>query len=92
VKNSKLCFLAPFVLVSVIHAGNVVTDWNVIAATTIVTNAGKGPAQASVWFTYSSLAVYDAVNAITGQYQPFYYHIAGPSSGSIDAAAGPAVY
>jgi len=92
VKNSKLCFLAPFVLVSVIHAGNVVTDWNVIAATTIVTNAGKGPAQASVWFTYSSLAVYDAVNAITGQYQPFYYHIAGPSSGSIDAAAAAAAH
>jgi hypothetical protein len=66
---------------------NVVTDWNSIASTTIVTNGGKSPGAASVWFTYSSLAVYDAVNAITGQYQPFYYRIAGPSSASIDAAA-----
>ena len=58
-----------------IHAGNVVTDWNTIASTTIVTNGGKSPAASSVWFAYSSLAVYDAVNAITGQYQPFYYRV-----------------
>jgi hypothetical protein len=31
--------------------------------------------------------MYDAVNAITGEYEPFYYRIAGPSSASIDAAA-----
>lgn len=66
---------------------NAVTDWNSIASTTIVTNGGKSPGAASVWFTYSSLAVYDAVNAITGHYQPFYYHILGPGSASIDAAA-----
>jgi hypothetical protein len=36
---------------------------------------------------YSSLAMYDAVNAITGDYKPFSYRIAGPSNASIDAAA-----
>jgi hypothetical protein len=31
--------------------------------------------------------MYDAVNAITGEYEPFYYRMAGPSNASIDAAA-----
>ena len=70
-----------------IHAGNVVTDWNTIASTTIVTNGGISPGASSVFFTYSSLAVYDAVNSITGQYQPFYYRIAGPTNASTGAAA-----
>ena len=52
-------------------AGNVVTDWNGIASTTIVKNGGKAPGGAAVWFSYASLAVYDAVNTITGQYRPF---------------------
>jgi hypothetical protein len=87
-RNSKLCLVAPFVLTcGIIHAGNVVTDWTTIASTTIVTNGGKSPGASSVWFAYSSLAVYDAVNAITGQYQPFYYRLAGPSNASIGAAA-----
>ena len=83
-KNNKLCLVAPFVLTcGMIHAGNVVTDWNTIASTTIVANGGKSPGAASVWFAYASLAVYDAVNAITGQYQPFYYRMAGPANASI---------
>src|ERR1700686_3398454 len=75
-----------------IHAGNVVTDWNTIASTAIVTNGGKSPAPSSVWFAYSSLAVYDAVNAITGQYQPFYYRIAAPANASTGAAAAAAAH
>jgi hypothetical protein len=69
-----------------IHA-NVVTDWNSIASTTIVTNGGKAPGASAVWFAYSSIAVYDAVNAITGQNQPFYYRIAAPANASTGAAA-----
>jgi len=87
-KNSKLCLVAPFVLTcGMIHAGNVVTDWNTIASTTIVANGGKSPGASSVWFAYSSLAVYDAVNAITGQHQPFYYRFAAPANASTGAAA-----
>src|ERR1041384_2127272 len=70
-----------------VATGNVVTDWNAIASTTIVKNGGKGPGAATVWFSYASLAVYDAVNAITGQYRPFYYHGTGSRNASIDAAA-----
>ena len=87
-KISKGRLVSLFVLAcGTIHAGNVVTDWNTIASTTIVTNGGKSPAASSVWFAYSSLAVYDAVNAITGQYQPFYYRIAAPANASTGAAA-----
>jgi hypothetical protein len=85
--SKKLLFMAPLVVASVLNAGNVVSDWNSIASTTIVTNGGKIPAASFVWFAYSSLAMYDAVNAITGEYEPFYYRIAGPSSASADAAA-----
>jgi hypothetical protein len=92
-KNNSLCLLAGFVLTcGTIHAGNVVTDWNTIASTTIVTNGAKAPGASSVWFAYTSLAVYDAVNAITGQYQPFYYRFAGPSNASINAAAAAAAH
>jgi hypothetical protein len=83
---------APFFLAVGLNAGNVVTDWNTIASTTIVKNGGKPPGVAAVWFTYSSLAVYDAVNAITGQYRPFYYHSPGPPHASIDAAAATAAH
>jgi hypothetical protein len=67
-------------------AANVVTEWSSIASTTIITNGGKSPGATNVCFAYWTLAVYDAVNAITGQYRPFYYHGTGPRDASIDAA------
>ena len=90
--RSMILFTAPFFLAVGLHAANVVSDWNAIASTTIVKNAGKAPGSAGVWFTYSSLAVYDAVNAITGQYRPFYYQIAGPPDASVDVAAAVAAH
>jgi len=87
------CLAAPAVLAVQlfatvpIFAGNVVTDWNTIASTTIIKNAGKPPSSSPIWFAYTSLAVYDAVNAITGEYRPFYYRGAGPPTASVDAAA-----
>src|ERR1700733_8180684 len=84
---TKFWFIAPLAFASGLHAGNVVSDWNAIGSTTIVANGGKTPGASTVWFAYSSLAMYDAVNAITGDYEPFYYRIAGPSHASIDAAA-----
>jgi hypothetical protein len=87
-----ILFAAPLLLAAGLRAGNVVSDWNAIASTTIVKNAGKGPGAAGVWFTYSSIAVYDAVNAITGKYRPFYYHVTGPSDASVDAAAAVAAH
>jgi hypothetical protein len=90
-RSTILMFTAPFFLVVGLRA-NVVSDWNAIASTTIVQNAGKPPGAAAVYFAYSSLAVYDAVNAITEQYRPFYYQIAGPADASIDVAAAVAAH
>jgi hypothetical protein len=87
IRNNKLCFIAPLALASALNAENVVADWNAIGSATIVARGGKIPAASFVWFAYSSLAMSDAVNAITGEYEPFYYRIAGPSGASIDAAA-----
>jgi hypothetical protein len=67
-------------------AQNVVTDWTGIASNTIVAKGGKPSATSSVWFAYSSIAVYDAVNAIHRQFQPFYYRAAAPRDASDEAA------
>jgi hypothetical protein len=73
-------------------AGNVVEDWNAIASTAIVKNGGKPPGGAAVWFSYASLAVYDAVNAITGEYRPFYYYGTASRNASVDAAVAAAAH
>ena len=91
-RSNKLWFMTPLALASALHAGNVVADWTAIGSTTIVANGGKASPSSFVWFAYSSLAMYDAVNAITGEYEPFYYRMSGPSSASVDAAAAAAAH
>jgi hypothetical protein len=89
VKLFKAAFLLWTVTPAAVQfaAGNVVTDWNTIASTTIVKNGGKPPSSSGIWFAYTSLAVYDAVNAITGQFRPFYYHGTAPQGASLESAA-----
>ena len=70
-----------------LQAQNVVTDWNTIASTTIVANGGKASVASGVWFAYTSIAVFDAVNAIHRFYQPFYYNGIAPAGASDQAAA-----
>jgi hypothetical protein len=82
-----MCFSATLCFALELNATNVVTDWNAIASTTIVATGGKAPGASGVWFAYTSIAVYDAVNAITGEYRPFYYQGVGPQDASLEAAA-----
>src|SRR5260370_42286879 len=84
--RTSAILLAALLAGAAAQAQNVVTDWNTIASTTIVANGGKGPAPSFVWLAYSSIAVYDAVNAIDGQFQPFYYK----GSAAPRASQGPA--
>jgi hypothetical protein len=65
----------------------VVIDWNKIASTTIITNAKEASVTSSVWFAYVHLAVYDAVNAVDHQYQPYVFTTHAPDDASKDAAA-----
>lgn len=79
--------LTTLLLGTPLTAQNVVTDWNGIASSTIVANGGKPSATSSVWFAYASIAVYDAVNAVHGQFQPFYYQGKASPGASDEAAA-----
>src|SRR5260370_12047858 len=74
-------------LPALVRSANVVAEWNTIASTTIVKNGGKASTPSCVWFAYTSIAVYDAVNAITGQYRTFYYQGSAPQGASTEAAA-----
>jgi len=82
-----LFFTAVLLTAVVASAQNAVTDWNTIASTTVVVGGGKGPAPSFVWLAYSSIAVYDAVNAVHGGYQPFYYSGKAARGASEGAAA-----
>ena len=83
----SLLFFAATLVVTSSRAQNVVTDWNTIISSTAVTHGGKGGASSSPYFAYGSIAVYDAVNAIHRQFQPFYYRGIAPDGASDEAAA-----
>src|SRR5437762_7672002 len=54
-----------------ITRADAVTDWNAIASTAIVTNAGQPPPVSVLHFAMVHGAVYDAVNAIDRGHQPY---------------------
>jgi len=85
--RASLFFAAALLTTVESDAQNVVTEWNSIASATVVAHAGKPPASSGVWFAYTSIAVYDAVNAIHRQFQPFYYKGSAPGGTSEEAAA-----
>jgi hypothetical protein len=82
-----LLFLGSVLVPAGSHAQNVVTDWNATASATIVANGGKPSTASGVWFAYTSIAVYDAVNAIHHRFRPFYYEGSAPGGASDEAAA-----
>ena len=70
---------------------DVVLDWNEIAVNTAVANKQSPYAQARS-AAIVQLAVFEAVNAITGEYKPYSGTIAAPPSASAEAAAIEAAY
>src|SRR2546430_1870237 len=76
-------------------AQNAVTNWNNIAIT--AARASKAPGAASgsttaIYIAYVELAVYNAVNAIDGRFEPYKYSLTAPAGASADAAAIEAAY
>jgi hypothetical protein len=69
-----------------------VTDWNAIASNAIVATAGQPPAVSALSFAIVQGAVYDAVNAIAGGYQPYLSLPAANPWDSKAAAAATAAY
>src|ERR1700678_416705 len=63
-----------------------VLDWNVIAVNTAVAN-GQNPFAQARYEAIVQLAVFEAVNAITGEYHPYLGTIAAPPGACPEAAA-----
>src|SRR4029079_18107058 len=70
---------------------NIVEQWNKIAEDT-VGGCGALQIEAFVYMAYSQAAVYDALVAIDGTYQPFGPAFAAPAGASRDAAVVEAAY
>jgi len=86
-----LCTLMAALLLSAGARADVVLDWNVIAVNTAVTNSQNAFAQAR-YAAIVQLAVFEAVNAITGEYHPYLGTIVAPPGASPEAAAIQAAY
>jgi hypothetical protein len=69
-----------------------VTDWNTNATNTLIGTAGQGPTVAALHLAMVHGAVYDAVNAIDGGYDPYLTAPAAMPWYSKDAAAATAAY
>ncbi len=68
-----------------------VLDWNLIAVNTSIAN-GQSPFAQARYAAIVQLAVFEAVNAIARDYQPYLGSIVAPHGASADAAAIQAAY
>jgi hypothetical protein len=90
---TTIFFLSSFLLTVVPAKADVVTDWNEIADTVVITNAKRAPGAAIIDMAYVHAAVYDAVNAIDGRFEPYAVSLENvPKDASPDAAAATAAY
>jgi hypothetical protein len=74
---------------------NLVTFWNDVGITAARASTAPGSATAGgtgIYMAYVHLAVYNAVNAIEGRFQPYKYSLTAPVGASADAAVIEASY
>jgi hypothetical protein len=76
---------------STVAKADAVLDWNEIAVNTAIAN-GQNPAAQARTGAIVQLAVFEAVNSITGAYRPYLGTIVAPRGASPDAAAIEAAY
>jgi hypothetical protein len=80
--------VAGLLSVPVAATADPVLDWNAIAVNTMLTQTTPpSPFHQARFMAITQLAVFEAVNTITGQYDPYLDSITGPSWASADAAA-----
>jgi hypothetical protein len=70
---------------------NAVQQWNKIAEDTVV-GSGAFQGEGEIYMSYASTAVYDAVVAIQGGYEPYGPGISAPAGASVDCAVVEAAY
>jgi hypothetical protein len=83
--------MATLLFGSAVAKADVVLDWNVIAVNTAIVNKQNPFAQARS-AAIVQLAVFESVNAVTGEYHPYLGTIVAPPGASADAAAIQAAY
>jgi hypothetical protein len=87
-----VCMLmATLLLGPAVAKADAVLDWNLIAVNTAIAN-GQSPFAQARYAAIVQLAVFEAVNAITRDYQPYLGSIVAPHGASADAAAIQAAY
>ena len=69
-----------------------VITWNAIARRTAITVAKQFQPQSEVYIAFAQAAVYDAVVAIEGRYEPYKLHLQRRSGASVDAAVAAAAH
>jgi hypothetical protein len=86
-------FTATLLLACAVAKADTVLDWNVIAVNTAVAQTPPTSPFAQARFAaIAQLAVFEAVNSISGDYQPYLGSIQAPADASVDAAAIQAAY
>ncbi len=84
--------MAALLFGSMVAKADVVLEWNAIAVDTAIAN-GTNPVDQSRYAAIVQLAVFQAINAITGRYEPYQGSvIAAPHGASAEAAAIQAAY
>ena len=87
-----VCMLmAALLFGAAVAKADAVLDWNLIAVNTAITN-GQSPYAQARYAAIVQLAVFEAVNTITGDYRPYLGSIVAPHGASADAAAIQAAY
>jgi PAP2 superfamily len=86
-----LCILIAGLFGCAVAKADPVLDWNAIAVNTAVTN-GQNPFAQARSAAIVQLAVFESVNAITGEYHPYLGTIVAPRGACPEAAAIQAAY
>jgi hypothetical protein len=82
--NTIVAVLALLLLSPPIAQSDVVSEWNEIMVNTL---AGQNPLAASRFAAITHTAMFEAVNAITAEYEPYHFAIAASPEASPEAAA-----
>jgi PAP2 superfamily len=90
-RTLSLCMMVGLMSAASIAKADVVLDWNEIAVNTAIAN-GQNPFAQARFAAIVQLAVFEAVNAIKGDYQPYLGTIVAPHGASADAAAVESAY
>lgn len=89
--RTSLTLIVLLVCSSITAKADVVLDWNAIAVSTVV-SPGQSPFAHARFMAITQLAVFEAVNAIKGDYKPYLGTVRAPAGASAEAAAVAAAY